>query len=96
MMRDIVRGRASVRRGRRAHAGTTGSAARTRVGDREIEATHERAPADALCVEEIADILDVSLGTVKSRITRGRESMRRQLEGRLEPEQELQWDPATG
>ncbi len=49
-----------------------------------------------LSYEEIADILDVSLGTVKSRITRGRESMRRQLEGRLEPEPALQWDPAAG
>jgi len=46
--------------------------------------------------EEIADILGVSLGTVKSRITRGREAMRRQLEGRLEPEPVLQWGPATG
>jgi RNA polymerase sigma-70 factor, ECF subfamily len=49
-----------------------------------------------LSYEEIADILEVSLGTVKSRITRGREAMRRQLEGRLEGEPALQWDPATG
>jgi RNA polymerase sigma-70 factor (ECF subfamily) len=49
-----------------------------------------------LSYEEIADILDISLGTVKSRITRGREAMRRQLEGRLEPEPAFQWDPATG
>jgi RNA polymerase sigma-70 factor (ECF subfamily) len=49
-----------------------------------------------LSYEEIADILNISLGTVKSRITRGREAMRRQLEGRLEPEPSLEWDPAAG
>jgi RNA polymerase sigma-70 factor (ECF subfamily) len=49
-----------------------------------------------LSYDEIADILNISLGTVKSRITRGREAMRRQLEGRLEPTPALAWDPATG
>lgn len=49
-----------------------------------------------LSYEEIADVLDISLGTVKSRITRGREAMRRQLEGQLAPEPAFQWDPAAG
>jgi RNA polymerase sigma-70 factor (ECF subfamily) len=31
--------------------------------------------------EEIAEVLDVSLGTVKSRLTRGREALRRRLAG---------------
>lgn len=38
-----------------------------------------------LSYEDIATVLNVSLGTVKSRIMRGREALRKILEGHLEP-----------
>ncbi|MBI4892523.1 MAG: sigma-70 family RNA polymerase sigma factor [Acidobacteria bacterium] len=48
-----------------------------------------------LSYEEIADVLDVSLGTVKSRILRGRESLRRALVEQLEPSRALEFLPQT-
>lgn len=41
--------------------------------------------------EEIAEILQISLGTVKSRILRGREALRKQLAGRVEPAPSFGW-----
>jgi RNA polymerase sigma-70 factor, ECF subfamily len=43
--------------------------------------------------EEIADVLEVSIGTVKSRIVRGREALRRNLAARLDPAPSLQLLP---
>jgi RNA polymerase sigma-70 factor, ECF subfamily len=48
---------------------------------------------EEMSYEEIAEILDVSIGTVKSRILRGREALRRYLSSRLEPAPSLQLVP---
>jgi RNA polymerase sigma-70 factor (ECF subfamily) len=46
-----------------------------------------------LSYEEIAEVLGVSLGTVKSRILRGREALKKVLSSRLKPEPALDWSP---
>lgn len=46
-----------------------------------------------LSYEEISEILQVSLGTVKSRILRGRDALKKALAGRLRPEPVPQYAP---
>lgn len=50
---------------------------------------------EELSYDEIADVLDISLGTVKSRILRGRESLRKALTGHLEASPAPRWSPRT-
>jgi RNA polymerase sigma-70 factor (ECF subfamily) len=49
-----------------------------------------------LSYEQVAEILGVSLGTVKSRILRGREALREELAGSLEPRPALRLVPQNG
>lgn len=48
---------------------------------------------EELSYDEIAEILGISIGTVKSRILRGREAMRQQLAIRLQPRPAFEWRP---
>jgi RNA polymerase sigma-70 factor (ECF subfamily) len=48
-----------------------------------------------LSYEEVAEVLQISLGTVKSRIMRGRESLRIELESMLKPAQSFGWSAQT-
>ena len=51
---------------------------------------------EGLSYEEISDVLEVSLGTVKSRILRGRESLRKHLVDRLQATPQVELPFALG
>jgi RNA polymerase sigma-70 factor (ECF subfamily) len=46
---------------------------------------------EGLSYEEIGEILEISLGTVKSRILRGRDALKKHLAGRFEPAAQSEW-----
>jgi RNA polymerase sigma-70 factor (ECF subfamily) len=46
---------------------------------------------EGMSYEEIGEILEISLGTVKSRILRGRDALKKHLAGRLEPASQSEW-----
>jgi RNA polymerase sigma-70 factor (ECF subfamily) len=48
---------------------------------------------EGLSYDEIGEVLNISLGTVKSRILRGRDSLRKNLTGRMEPGTAPNWPP---
>ncbi len=50
---------------------------------------------EEMSYEEIAGILEVSIGTVKSRIVRGREALRKYIATRLDPAPSMQLVPRT-
>ena len=51
---------------------------------------------EGLSYEEISEVLEVSLGTVKSRILRGRESLRKHLVDRLRSAPQAEWPLELG
>ena len=49
--------------------------------------------ASTVSYDEIGEVLNISLGTVKSRILRGRDALRKNLTGRMEPGRVPDWFP---